>query len=454
MIDRLAEDHANARCLAEAIAECRASSRPATSRSRTAPGSIPGASDELRRVQGRARPEAFIEASAPRRADALVCPPRPDPGRHPLRRRAADIEATIRAFREALDERPPTRVGASSSASALCRRGRLASHQVTRSQLRRRRADARAGVAGARALDDGLYDLVETRFGASSRRSPPGRRTSGSTPGTTACRPVAGADARGHRADSAHMAALEAMDPAGLSAEARFERELELHHVRLRIFRAETLRIWERRSTGASALGDALFHLFTRDFAPLPERLDVDRRAPRGRAAVPPEHRVAGGRPQVRPWLEIELRASANVPNFLDEIVARRGSRGSPPGRRAPAPRPAIDGRRSRSRTRPSGSRDPARRDARVAVRREQYGPCCAPGVRGPRRRAILEIGWEQLERNHADRRRRRARSTQGDRGGGRRARQGRPPATFDEALEGYRRDMARARRTSSSGTS
>jgi hypothetical protein len=26
--------------------------------------------------------------------------------------------------------------------------------------------------------------------------------------------------------------------------------------------------------------------------------------------------------PQVEPWLEIELRASANVPGFLDEILS------------------------------------------------------------------------------------------------------------------------------------
>src|SRR4029077_11016233 len=122
--------------------------------------------------------------------------------------------------------------------------------------------------------------------------------------------------------DRAHIATLEALDAGGLSAEARFEGAVDLPPVRLRCFRAETIRTWERRSTGASALGDALFPLFTRDFAPLPERLA----AIAARLEVAPgflrAYRSRAVAPQVGKWLEVELSASRNLPRFLDEIVA------------------------------------------------------------------------------------------------------------------------------------
>ena len=56
-----------------------------------------------------------------------------------------------------------------------------------------------------------------------------------------------------------HLADVEAIDPAGLSSEAAFERDLELHNVRRAIFDAADLRIWERRSFALDHVGFALF---------------------------------------------------------------------------------------------------------------------------------------------------------------------------------------------------
>src|SRR5262245_48266476 len=123
-----------------------------------------------------------------------------------------------------------------------------------------------APAAAPGVLDELLYDLVESRFRAVAESEPTWATQLGIHAWDDRL-----ADPTRERIlgdierDRAHIATLEALDAAALSAEARFERELELHHVRLRVFRAETIRNWERRSTGASALGDALFPLFTRD---------------------------------------------------------------------------------------------------------------------------------------------------------------------------------------------
>jgi uncharacterized protein (DUF885 family) len=250
--------------------------------------------------------------------------------------------------------------------------------------------------------------------------------------------------------DRAHLAALEAMDPAELSAEARFERDLELHHVRIRIFRAETLRIWERRTTGASAIGDALFYLFTRDFAPLSERLMSIAARLEGAPRFLKGYRSRAVGAQVRPWLEIELRASANVPHFLDDIATAADLAGAA---LAPAERrrlrSAIDGAKAAigdqmewiEELLPGATPDwpVGAEDYGELIRLRAFDDLDAD--------AILEIGWDQLERNHADRR---AAAREIDPAATEmevveRVKDDHPP-TFDEALEGYRRDMARAR--------
>jgi uncharacterized protein (DUF885 family) len=136
-------------------------------------------------------------------------------------------------------------------------------------------------------------------------------------------------------ADREHLAAVEAFDPAGLSAPARFERDLEIHNVRRAIFEADELRIWERRSLALDTVGDGLFLLFVRDHAPLAERLD----AIAGRLEAVPRHldeaRTRSSEPQVGLWQRIEIESAAQLPALFDELVAAgRGVVGSAEQRR------------------------------------------------------------------------------------------------------------------------
>ena len=309
---------------------------------------------------------------------------------------------------------------------------------------------APAAVPGP--LDDRLYDLVESRF----RRVVESEPTMATYLGIHAWDDVLADPSRERvladvAADEAHVAAIEAIDPAGLSPAARFERELELHHVRLGIYRAGTIRTWERRSTGASALGDALFPLFTRDFAPLEERLVSIAARLEAAPAFLRAHRTRAVGLQVRPWLEIEVNASANVPRFLDDIAATADA----PSVNLPASErrrltAAIDGAKVAIEDQtewihellPGATPDwPLGREPYdELVRLREFDGLDAD--------AILEIGWRQLELNHAARaaaaREIDPRATEGQ--VVERVKDDHPD-TFEEALEGYRDAMRRARR-------
>ena len=123
-------------------------------------------------------------------------------------------------------------------------------------------------------------------------------------------------------ADRAHLATIEALDEAGLSAAVRFERDLEVHNTRRSIFEADELRVWERRSLALDTIGDGLFLLFARDHAPLAERLE----AIAGRLEGVPRHleeaRSRSTRPQVRLWQRIEMESASQLPALFDELVA------------------------------------------------------------------------------------------------------------------------------------
>jgi uncharacterized protein (DUF885 family) len=170
-------------------------------------------------------------------------------------------------------------------------------------------------------LDETFYDLVETRF----------RRLVANDPifGT-----FLGRHERDHElgdagrelildeieADRRHMTAIESIAPDDLSADVRFERDLELHNVRRSLFEAEVVRLWERRSLALDAIGDGLFLLFARDHAPLAERLD----AITGRLEEVPAYleasRSRATQPQVRFWQEIEIETATELPALFDEV--------------------------------------------------------------------------------------------------------------------------------------
>jgi uncharacterized protein (DUF885 family) len=297
-------------------------------------------------------------------------------------------------------------------------------------------------------LDHRLYDLVETRV----------RRLLADNP-TQAT--YLGIHTEDHRlrdasrdavlaeiaADRAHLAAVEGLDPAGLSTAARFERDLELHNLRLGLFESEEVHSWERGSTGAGDLGNAVFSLFIRGSTPLGERIErITDRLDAAPAFLEQVRSRATG-PQVRTWQLVDRRYAHDLPGLLAEVRETAETELDAAGLAR------LDAAVARARgsldayttwlegTIEAGDDDWAlgREKYDELVRRRAFGDLDAE--------AILAIGEDQL-RTSLDARRAAARELDPD--------ADLPtvidrlksdhPATFDQALDAYKDAMHRAR--------
>jgi len=299
-------------------------------------------------------------------------------------------------------------------------------------------------------LDAAFYDLVETRFARVVQDDPILATYLGIHAWDERLPDPSRDQILGEiAADRRHLAEIEALDPAGLSAAATFEREIELHNLRRSIFDADVVRRWERRSAGIDGVGDALFPLFTRDFGTPAERFA----AIAARLEAVPEY-LAGHRsravvPQVRSWQELEITAARDLPSFLAEIVEAADALGLGPtlGRRLQravdrAGVAVVEHAEWVASTLAGGT------DA-WALGRERYDELVAlRAFDGLDADAILEIGHEQLALNHAARA---AAAREIDPAASElevveRIKSDHAP-TFEAALDEYRAAMARARR-------
>jgi uncharacterized protein (DUF885 family) len=114
---------------------------------------------------------------------------------------------------------------------------------------------------------------------------------------------------------------LGAIDPGELSPDRALDRDLAIHQARLGLFWETEYRAWAGSSEGAGRIGEALFPLFTRDFAPLDARLEsiASRLEAAPRYLEETRERVTA---PVRVWTEIDLESTEHLPGFLDLIVA------------------------------------------------------------------------------------------------------------------------------------
>jgi uncharacterized protein (DUF885 family) len=115
---------------------------------------------------------------------------------------------------------------------------------------------------------------------------------------------------------------ISAIDPAELSASVRLERELALHNIDKELFGLEVHRVWERRSTAMDQVGDALFSVFARDYAPLAERLGSITSRMEAIPTALDQHKSRAKGPQVRLWQELEIEAGDQMPFLFREIQA------------------------------------------------------------------------------------------------------------------------------------
>lgn len=114
---------------------------------------------------------------------------------------------------------------------------------------------------------------------------------------------------------------LSALDTSELSHERALDRDLAIHQARLQLFWLTEYRPWAGASQGASHIGESLFGLFTRDFAPLRDRLDsiAGRLEKAPGYLIETRERVTA---PVRVWTEIDVESTERLPGFLDVILA------------------------------------------------------------------------------------------------------------------------------------
>jgi uncharacterized protein (DUF885 family) len=302
-------------------------------------------------------------------------------------------------------------------------------------------------AADAGPLDGELYDLVEARFRRVIRDNP----IAGTYYGIHTEDDRLGDGSRDAllaelAAEKAHLASIEALDREGLSATAQFERDLEAHNVRRTIFDTDVVRIWERRSLALDTVGDSLFLIFAQDFAPLAERLSSIAGRLEAAPAFLDQARSRAIVPQVRIWQRLEIESAADLPSFLDEIVAAGANLPAADRRRltnaSTAARTALDDYTDWLKASLDSGTD------EWALGRERYDQLVElRAFDGLDADAILAIGEEQLASNRAAR--------------AEAAREIDPevdeatvvdrikndhPATFEEALDAYRDVMVRGR--------
>jgi uncharacterized protein (DUF885 family) len=248
-----------------------------------------------------------------------------------------------------------------------------------------------------------------------------------------------------HRASLTEM---ERFSPGELSFERALDRDLAVHQARLALHGREEYRTWSGASNAAESIGGAIFPLFTRDFAPLAERLS----AIAGRLEEAPrfldESRSRVVEP-VRVWVEIDLQSSEALPGFIDTVLAAARAEGVDDGVTQRLER-AVERLKARLAEHAAWLRDEvlprAEADWRAGPERfEQIVRLRELEADGD---AILAVGEQMLADSRAERDRicaeidpslspaEVADLVKNDH-----------PATFPEALDEYRRAMDRARR-------
>jgi uncharacterized protein (DUF885 family) len=130
-----------------------------------------------------------------------------------------------------------------------------------------------------------------------------------------------------------HTAAIGEMErfgPDDLSPDRALDRDLLIHEARLYLHELEERQGWRAVSNAAQHIGDALFPIFTRDYAPLAERLEALTARLEAAPRYLAESRTRVDQP-VRVWAEIDIESTQALPAFMDSIqAAARSERADP----------------------------------------------------------------------------------------------------------------------------
>ena len=139
-----------------------------------------------------------------------------------------------------------------------------------------------------------------------------------------------------HRAAVAEMERFPADD---LSPDRALDRDLVIHEARLAIHQLSERREWAGSSRGAEHIGNALFPIFTRDYAPLEERLASIAARLEAAPAYLAQTRTRVDEP-VRLWVEIDIEGERFAAGVPGDHRGRGPLRARGPGAAGARPRP------------------------------------------------------------------------------------------------------------------
>jgi uncharacterized protein (DUF885 family) len=128
---------------------------------------------------------------------------------------------------------------------------------------------------------------------------------------------------------SAAVSEMDRFSADDMTRSHALDRDLLVHEGRLALHELTVRRTWAGRSNAAGEIGDALFPLFTRDFAPFPERLERITERLEGAPALLNDAKARITDP-VELWIQIDLESGESLPSFLEVILAAARSERCP----------------------------------------------------------------------------------------------------------------------------
>ena len=192
-----------------------------------------------------------------------------------------------------------------------------------------------------------------------------------------------------------------------LSPDRALDRDLVIHEARLAIHQLSERRDWAGSSRAAEHIGNALFPIFTRDYAPLEERLASIAARLEAAPAYLAQTRTRVDEP-VRLWVEIDIRGSDSLPEFLDTILAAARSEHVDPAllARVEAARPARCGAALDEHAHLAPQRRHARANGSWPTGREGFEQMVELRAWTPTPDEILAVGEQMLAEEKAGRER------------------------------------------------
>ncbi len=122
---------------------------------------------------------------------------------------------------------------------------------------------------------------------------------------------------------------VESIPPESLSRDRRIDRELAIQSADLATFQLEELRSWERSDGVPDTVGEGVFLLLARDFAPLERRLE----SVASRLEEVPAYESRSRellRDPIRIWVEIALETTRYAPALFGAAAQSASSEGVP----------------------------------------------------------------------------------------------------------------------------